>query len=401
MVEYKVVKMCIYKLSRHKNSSYVPKPAADADVEAHCEYVRSAPEAELRKHYSIVVKNMTKQYNKTAAVKGLCFVVKQYECFGILGLEGAGKSTVVKILIGDVTMTAGDAWVDGCNVQTEQHRLKNVVGYCPESVSLPGYLNPKQVLKILCLIRGVPVAKCQSVIERICTLLDLRSDMRKKIMKMTDGNKRKLCIAMALIGDPPILYLVNPTAGLEPQARQHLWNVFRSLIRQGRCILLTSDSVEECEAVCTKMAIMVNGKFRCYGPIDHLKKKFASGCTLVLRASKYANQEDISLIEKYVKNNIQKAELREKHNQTLSYYIDDRAMPWSKLFGIMEKAKNTIGVEDYTLGQSSLEQVILNLLTRFKFICCFVPGLFKIYEASTFVQLIFNVICVLFKIKVL
>ena len=162
---------------------------------------------------------------------------------------------------------------------------------------------------------------------------------------------------------------------MDPATKRHLWNTLCKLRDDGKCLVLTSHSMEECEALCTRLAIMVNGVFMCLGSTQHLKNKFSQGYTLTIKTQKSSEdvlveESDITRIEQFVKSNFPSAIVREKHQELLTFYIPDKTLPWSKMFGIMEReGKKRLKIEDYSLGQSSLEQVTndkLSLIETFK-----------------------------------
>lgn len=151
---------------------------------------------------------------------------------------------------------------------------------------------------------------------------------------------------------------------MDPATKRYLWNAICKIRDNGKCVVLTSHSMEECEALCTRLAIMVNGDFKCLGSTQHLKNSFAEGYTLTIKIKKLSDSghsldPEINLINEFVKKNFPSAHLREKHQELMTYYITDKTLRWSKMFGILEQGKReNSNIEDYSLGQSSLEQVI-------------------------------------------
>ncbi|KAG5867003.1 hypothetical protein JTB14_015335 [Gonioctena quinquepunctata] len=156
---------------------------------------------------------------------------------------------------------------------------------------------------------------------------------------------------------------------MDPSTKRYLWNALCKFRDNGKCIILTSHSMEECEALCTRLAIMVNGNFQCIGSTQHLKNKFTEGYTLTIKLKKLPessglNHSETSAVEKFIKERFPSAQIRERHQELLNYYITDKTIPWSKMFGILEEGKRKdLNIEDYSLGQSSLEQVFL-IFTR-------------------------------------
>lgn len=149
--------------------------------------------------------------------------------------------------------------------------------------------------------------------------------------------------------------------GMDPSTKRYLWNTLCKIRDSGKCIILTSHSMEECEALCTRLAIMVNGTLMCLGSTQHLKNKFSDGYTLTVKAKKDVDDHfDLEPIEKFVFDNFGGSVIREKHQQLVTFYIQQKTLSWSKMFGILERGKNLLNIEDYSLSQSSLEQVFLS-----------------------------------------
>lgn len=149
---------------------------------------------------------------------------------------------------------------------------------------------------------------------------------------------------------------------MDPATKRYLWNALCKIRDSGKCVILTSHSMEECEALCTRLAIMVNGNFKCLGSTQHLKNKFAEGYTLTIKLRKmedsFQQHFETGPVEDFITEHFPGAKLREKHQELLNYYVTNKSMPWSQMFGILERAKGAnLNVEDYSLGQSSLEQV--------------------------------------------
>ncbi|XP_032129352.1 retinal-specific phospholipid-transporting ATPase ABCA4-like [Sapajus apella] len=147
------------------------------------------------------------------------------------------------------------------------------MGYCPQFDAIDELLTGREHLYFYARLRGVPAEEIEKVADWSIKSLGLTVYADCLAGTYSGGNKRKLSTAIALIGCPPLVLLDEPTTGMDPQARRMLWNVIVSIIREGRAVVLTSHSMEECEALCTRLAIMVKGAFRCMGTIQHLKSK--------------------------------------------------------------------------------------------------------------------------------
>lgn len=148
---------------------------------------------------------------------------------------------------------------------------------------------------------------------------------------------------------------------MDPATKRFVWNALCKIRDSGKCIILTTHNMEECEALCTRIAIMVNGTFKCLGSTQRLKSKFSEGFTLTIKMQKVDDEtlnHRVAAIEKFVSQNFPSAVLQEKYQELMSFYIKERkTMPWSRMFGIMEANKKRLSIEDYSLGQCSLEQV--------------------------------------------
>ncbi|KAF2894183.1 hypothetical protein ILUMI_11990 [Ignelater luminosus] len=315
--------------------------------------------------YDLVMCDMTKYYKKLLAVNNICLGVNRQECFGLLGINGAGKTTTFKMMTGDIKPSSGDAWINGFNLKSDMREVNKQIGYCPQFDALLDDLTCWETLQIFGLLRGITLKESKILAKKLAKDFDFYEHLYKKVKQLSGGNKRKLSTAVALIGDPLVIYLDEPTTGMDPATKRYLWNALCKIRDNGKCIILTSHSMEECEALCTRLAIMVNGNFKCIGSTQHLKSRFSEGYTLIIRIKKPEDPNEssyatIKSIENFVKENFKNAVIREDYRELLTFYIADRSQPWSKMFEIMERAKTMFDIEDYSLGQSSLEQVFLS-----------------------------------------
>jgi ATP-binding cassette subfamily A (ABC1) protein 3 len=144
---------------------------------------------------------------------------------------------------------------------------------------------------------------------------------------------------------------------MDPAARRQLWDVLNSIRADGRCIVITSHSMEECEALCTRLAIMVNGQFQCLGSLQHLKSKFGQGYTLIAKVGRQA--QDTAPLKQYIQETFPDCTLKEEHQSMVTYQIPS-GKSWAHVFGSIEKAKQQMDIEDYSVTQTTLEQVFLN-----------------------------------------
>ncbi|KAA0722897.1 ATP-binding cassette sub-family A member 1 [Triplophysa tibetana] len=304
--------------------------------------------------------DLTKMYRMklTPAVDKICVGVPAAECFGLLGINGAGKTTTFKMLTGDISPTGGDAFLNGNSIRTEMQLVQQNMGYCPQFDAIDDLLTGREHLEFYARLRGVPEKEVAMVAEWGIQKLGLVKYSEKSAGTYSGGNKRKLSTSMALIGSPPLVFLDEPTTGMDPKARRFLWDLILSVIKEGRSVILTSHSMEECEALCTRMAIMVNGQFKCLGSIQHLKSRFGEGYTVIVRVC--ADQTDLGVVETFMRDTFAGSVLKEKHHNTLQYQIPQEEGALAHIFSQLHKHQHTLGVEDYSVSQTTLDQVFVS-----------------------------------------
>ncbi|KAG7232346.1 hypothetical protein INR49_009006, partial [Caranx melampygus] len=296
-------------------------------------------------------------FNKRLIIDNrLCVCVPQ--CFGLLGVNGAGKTTTFKMLTGDTVVTSGEAFLAGKSILREIDQVHQNMGYCPQFDAVNELLTGREHLELYAVLRGIPEQEVCDVAEWGIRKLGLVKYADKAAGSYSGGNLRKLSTAMALIGAPPVVFLDEPTTGMDPKARRALWNVIHSVIKEGRSVVLTSHSMEECEALCTRMAIMVNGRFRCLGSVQHLKNRFGDGYTIILRVA--GPDPDLLPVMKFIESELSGSTLKERHRNMLQYQLPSSLTSLAHIFSILAKNKETLRIEDYSVTQTTLDQVFVN-----------------------------------------
>ena len=218
---------------------------------------------------------LVKRYKDLTAVDGLDLGIAQGELFSLLGVNGAGKTTTIKMLTGLTKPSEGDAFVGGFSINKQSDRVKQIIGVSPQETAVAPNLTVKENLELICGIRGFSKEKTQQKIEELSAQLDLGGIMKRKAAKLSGGWQRRLSIALALIGEPEILFLDEPTLGLDVLARHDLWEVIRAL--KGRAtVILTTHYMEEAEALSDRIGIMRDGRLLAVGTVEELKRM--AGC---------------------------------------------------------------------------------------------------------------------------
>ncbi|XP_027871976.1 ATP-binding cassette sub-family A member 1-like isoform X2 [Xiphophorus couchianus] len=306
------------------------------------------------------LRQLTKIYKRKQkpAVDRLCVGIPPGECFGLLGVNGAGKTSTFKMLTGDSDVTSGEAYLAGKSVNTEINEVHQNMGYCPQFDAINDLLTGREHLEFYAILRGVPEKEVCEVAEWGIRKLGLIKYVDKAAGSYSGGNMRKLSTAIALIGGPPVVFLDEPTTGMDPKARRALWNAILSIIKEGRSVVLTSHSMEECEALCTRMAIMVNGRFRCLGSVQHLKNRFGDGYTIILRVA--GPDPDLRLVMEFIERELPGSTLKEKHRNMLQYQLPSSLTSLARIFSLLSKNKEALSIEDYSVSQTTLDQVFVN-----------------------------------------
>ncbi|CAL8279233.1 unnamed protein product [Lota lota] len=308
------------------------------------------------------IRDLCKTYvgRKRAAVDRICVGVPPGECFGLLGVNGAGKTTTFKMLTGDSDVSAGEATVAGYSILSDILDVHQNMGYCPQFDAIDELLTGREHLYLYARLRGVPESEIARVAEWGIQKLGLTEYADRCAGTYSGGNKRKLSTAIAMIGCPALVLLDEPTTGMDPHSRRFLWNAIMSIIQDGRAVVLTSHSMEECEALCTRLAIMVNGTFKCLGTIQHLKYKFGDGyvVTMKIRSSVPGASPDLGPAESFMESSFAGCVQREKHYNTLQYEIASSSL--ARIFQLVAANKDRLSIEDYSVSQTTLDQVFVN-----------------------------------------
>ena len=425
------VKRFLIKINKEGYPQNVPSALGeDEDVYAERKRVISGDTGED----VIIIKNLVKIYHNyifgcsrrspKTAVDSICLGVPSGECFGLLGVNGAGKTTTFSILTGDIGTTSGTAIIAKNDIRTSMQAVRQGLGYCPQFDALIECMTGYELLWMYARLRGVPEDHINEVVNTELQRLDFMKYASKTCGTYSGGVKRKLSAAIAMIGNPPIILLDEPTNGMDPNTRRYLWNVLTKIVREGKSIILTSHSMEECEALCTRLAIMVNGRFKCLGSVQHLKNKYGSGITLqakvkhslsdsmydrkrrhlssvqatnqqpfrrksslfswqyskslfsslsdpapLISRSTRTSQTSIDTsnlynttgLHAFIRTNFSGAILMEEHVGAVTYWLPNEEVSWSSVFRLVEENKEDLGIVDYSVSQTTLEQVFINL----------------------------------------
>ena len=216
----------------------------------------------------ITIDNVCKNYKSKKALDNVCLSIKQGELFGLLGVNGAGKTTLIKILCGLTRKTSGIITINNFNLDKEIDKIKEIIDISPQETSVANNLTVKENLEFFANIYNNNDA---NTINEIVDIFNLNEVLNQRAKTLSGGYKRRLSIAIALISKPKILFLDEPTLGLDVFARRELWNIIKKL-QKNITIILTSHYLEEIENLCDRVAILSNGKLLKTGTIEEIKQ---------------------------------------------------------------------------------------------------------------------------------
>ena len=220
---------------------------------------------------AIRIEGLTKKYKDIVAVDNLNLTVHKGELLSLLGVNGAGKTTTIKMLSCLTQPTSGDAFLNGKSISKDTAAVKSLIAVSPQETAIAPGLSVQENLELMCGVHGFTKEKQNAKISELTDLLGLESVSKKKAGKLSGGWQRRLSIAMALISEPEILFLDEPTLGLDVLARSDLWDLIRSL-KGEVTIILTTHYMEEAEALSDRIAIMKDGKLLICDTADKIKE---------------------------------------------------------------------------------------------------------------------------------
>ena len=220
----------------------------------------------------VVVDDLNKTYGKSViAVDGISFTVKKGEIFGFLGPNGAGKSTTIKILTTLLEKTSGKATIDGLDIDDDQVKVRRIIGYSSQEVGVDDDLTARENLMLQCSFHHIPKEKAKTKVNALLQTIRLAEAADRRLKTFSGGMRKRLDLASSLVSDPKILFLDEPTTGLDPQSRQDIWEYIVKLNRDGMTIFLTTQYMEEADRLANRLCIVDQGKIVAEGTPAELK----------------------------------------------------------------------------------------------------------------------------------
>jgi len=345
---------------------HVEDPPKEEDIDVIAEKKRIQAGEKISKDANedmVVLKGLRKVYpgqdGPKVAVKDLWFGIPEGQCFGFLGINGAGKSSTLKMLTGDVLPTQGTAELASKDVLTQQLEVRKLIGYCPQFDALLPNMTARETLRMFARIKGVSSSEIEDYVEKLCKQLslDINGWLDKPCGGYSGGNKRKLSVGIALVGNPPIVFLDEPSTGMDPGSRRFMWDLISSTMAH-RSVILTTHSMEECEALCARLGIMVGGRLHCIGSSQRLKSRYGSGYQLDVKVSQ-GKAEDF---KKWIHGQISDTKLLEDQGENMKFRVEppEGKLKLSGIFRMIEENREELSIVEYSVSETTLEQIFIH-----------------------------------------
>uniref|UniRef100_A0A5B7AWJ4 ABC transporter domain-containing protein n=1 Tax=Davidia involucrata TaxID=16924 RepID=A0A5B7AWJ4_DAVIN len=292
------------------------------------------------------------------AVRGMSLALPHGECFGMLGPNGAGKTSFINMMIGLIKPSSGMAYVQGLDIQTHMDGIYASMGVCPQHDLLWETLTGREHLLFYGRLKNLKGAALTQAVEESLKSVNLFHGgvADKQAGKYSGGMKRRLSVAISLIGDPKVVYMDEPSTGLDPASRNNLWNVVKRA-KQDRAIILTTHSMEEAEHLCDRLGIFVDGSLQCIGNPKELKARYGGSYVFTMTTSSNHEEEVDNLVQRLSPNASKIYQL----SGTLKFELPKHEVRIADVFQAVENAKSRFTVHAWGLADTTLEDVFIKV----------------------------------------
>ncbi|KAG1685100.1 ATP-binding cassette sub-family A member 3 [Nymphon striatum] len=295
--------------------------------------------------------------SEKVAVDNISLKLFKGQITALLGHNGSGKTTTISMITGMFPPTTGSIAVNGFNIAKNLNEARRTMGFCPQDSIYFNELTVEEHLELIGILKETDTNDLQENIERVCQAVDLKDKMKSLATTLSGGMKRKLSLAMAMIGDSDVLLLDEPTSGLDPEARRKVWDMLLS-IRLDKTIVLTTHYMEEADALGDRIAILTHGKIFCCGSTMFLKEKFGAGYHLRMVKNQNCDVDKLrDMISTYFDTKLERSS-----GQEVSFQIEaSNVSSFPSLFSDLEKNKVELGIESFGLSVTNMEDVFLKV----------------------------------------
>ncbi|XP_034943566.1 ATP-binding cassette sub-family A member 2-like [Chelonus insularis] len=313
---------------------------------------------------TVIVKDLSKYYGTKKAVRDISLRIDRNECYGILGMNGAGKTTIFQALIGQIKAKIDKAWIYGTEYSPNNDEFFGIIGYCPQKGGLFDFLTSRQSLYFFAAIRGVPWKFIRGEVDRWLDVFDMLEFENLMLKNCAWGVRRKVAVLQSLIGDLPVIFLDEPSSGMDIISRSSLDETLCQLCEMGTSILLTTHSIDEAEALCNRVGILVDGHLVTTGTCENLVEKQGNKYIITIILQPQASKETAEKINELVNSLIYSVQFTGRHLDVLTYEFP-KTLDLEDVFRTLKVIKHRQPtILDYFINCQTLEQVFNYLSDR-------------------------------------
>ncbi|CAD8050496.1 unnamed protein product [Paramecium sonneborni] len=310
----------------------------------------------------IICKDLEKEYIKDKpTLQQLTFAVKKGEIFGIIGPNGAGKSTLINVFTGINTPSKGVALINGVEPKQRNQEIMQHVGICPQFDCIWENLTPIEHLQLFGRIKGLQGNDLRLAVNYYIKTMQLDLFVKTKAGQLSGGNKRKLCVADALIGGSDITFFDEPSTGVDPISRRFLFNTLQRNIQLRNCsAIMTTHTIEEAESLSQRLGILIAGQFKCLGTPQYLRQKYSKGYQISIKFN-YVEESQVQNIQNSIQQEFPSInKLDDKRTGFMTFSINNSSFSFYKTFQYFETLIQNGIIEDFQINESSLEQIFIH-----------------------------------------
>ena len=300
------------------------------------------------------------------AVRDLTLSIHENECFGLLGPNGAGKTSTIAMLTGLYPPSGGAITICGFDAATQMHRIHEAMGVCPQFDILWPLLTVLEHLRFYLRLKGCPADEVADRASASAVSVELDHAANRRVSRISGGMKRRVSLAISLLAEPSVIFLDEPTTGLDPETKRSMWSLI-DIAKKGRSIVLTTHSMEEADALCGRIGIMAYGVLRCLGPSLHLKRRFGDGFRVEVTHLEDGVEAALAFLNMLLPGGVPASQAVSQEGSstsganTIVLQLPHNSVRLSELFASMEARPEDARIVHWSLSQPSLEEVFLKL----------------------------------------
>ncbi|XP_077491830.1 ATP-binding cassette sub-family A member 17-like [Amblyomma americanum] len=337
----------------------IEEPAPDQNVEDEKQLVNRLRENGQFAAHALVAWNLHKSYDAQHAVRGVYLALRPCECLGLLGVNGAGKTSTFQMLAGLSAVSYGEAYTPNGALTKNPREWQSHIGYCSQAEGLLDRMNAYEQLFLIGRLRGIPEADLKAIVDSVLSVVDVKEDATEKSAVYSGGTRRKLSTAMALLGLPPLILLDEPFTGVDAVSRSKIIRGIGVIKKNTQTsFVLTSHNMEECESACDRITIMVAGRMMCLGTLQQLKDKYGGGHRIEFALDE-EDEDKRRVFTQEVTKRFPGIRLATVNEGVFTFRLAKR-VPWSALFRKVVQLEKDFALSNAIVGDYGLEQIFIS-----------------------------------------